>query len=106
MPNLTGRARHEYQTRHSYLLRSQRGGHAAVNPDVRRSDEARVRRCQECDDAGDLSSSTPNRPSGTRLAISALNWFKSAGGNPSLANEALSIGPGLTEFTRMFRGAS
>ena len=42
-PNLTGRPRHQDQIRHLYLLRSQRGGHAAVNPDVRPCDEARFR---------------------------------------------------------------
>ena len=40
--NLTGRARHQDQIRHLYLLCSQSGGHAAVNPDVSPSDEARV----------------------------------------------------------------
>jgi hypothetical protein len=50
--NLTGRAGHQNQTRQVVLLGSQSGGHAAVNPDIRPGDEARVRRGQECDDAG------------------------------------------------------
>lgn len=53
-----------------------------------------------------IPSSTPNRPSGMRWGINALNWSNSAGGSPSFANAALLIGPGLTELTRMFRVAS
>ena len=49
---------------------------------------------------------SPNRLSGIRSCIAAANCWIAASGRPSLPKMAVLVGPGLTELTRILRGAS
>src|SRR5581483_8174081 len=53
-----------------------------------------------------ISSARPNRPSGTCDKIFDATFSCSSFCNPILPNNGVSIGPGLTTLTRIFRGAS